>query len=692
MRKFFILFLMCAFYFTQAQNVSLTEATKVASLYFSHDHSNQIACALVAKDKFDTLFYVMNYEDSWVLISGDKNCVPILAFSNEGRFAEDDVIPPVKMWMDNYENQIKEMKSRKSINPEAQAQWKKLLSSKSDELEIVKEVSPLLTSKWGQDDKYNFYCPKDLNGKNGRVVTGCVATALAQILYYFRFPESGTGSYTYEHDTYGTLSANFEEATYDYEGMADVPGTINPAASLLISHLGISVDMVYGAGASGMFNHKGAYTLHTYFKYSPETQYLFRDSTTVNWDSVIVHHLDQKIPLYYAGWGRPYTEGHGFVCDGYKLYEDSSYYYHFNFGWNGSYDGYFYTDNLVVGGANFKLVQELIINAYPDTTQYTYPNAPLTGSRTLTDESGSFHDGSAPAQGYNTNMDYTWIIKPDVDNLTSISFDFNYQIAENDTLFITTNDNAIQDYILTKDSASLSFTSKGTEIRVRFKSADQENNLPGFKGNYKSNYTQFCTRTTLYPEQTGQFGDGSGNLNYNNCSYCEKSIIVSIATPFITLTFDSFETEEGEDILYIYDSRSKTLLETLSGNHTGRSFTFNTNRLDLIFETSASVTYPGWELTYTASTTGISNHNEKKSYTLYPNPANDYIYLQTNENSISDHQPDIYLYDIYGRLLLQQKTTGESTLVNVANLSSGIYILKVMGNRGLIESFKIVKD
>ena len=692
MKKIFTLILICITSFVQAQNVSFAEAEKVASLHFANDRSNQISCALIAHDKLDTLFYVMNHGESWVLIPADKNCVPVLAFSNEGSYSEESVIPPVKMWLDNYKEQIKEMKSRKSFNPDAQAQWKRLLSSKADEIDITKEVAPLLTSKWGQGDNFNFYCPKDLAGKNGRAVTGCVATALAQILYYFRFPESGTGSYTYEHDTYGTLSANFEEATYDYEAMADVPGSINPAASNLISHLGISVDMVYGAGASGMFNHKGAYTLHTYFKYSPETQYLFRDSVNVNWDSVIVHHLDQKIPLYYAGWGRPYTEGHGFVCDGYKLDVDTNYYFHFNFGWDGAYDGYFYTNNLVVGGMNFKLAQELIINAYPDTTLYTYPDTPLTGSRTLTDESGSFHDGSAPAQGYNPNMDYTWLIKPGVDNLTSISFNLQYQIAENDTLFVSTDDNAIQDHVLTNDAASLAFTSNGSEIRVRFKSSSHDNTLLGFKGNYSSNYTRYCTGSTIYTTNSGQFGDGSNDKNYNNCTYCEKRIRVGNSMPFITLTFNSFETEEGEDFLYIYDTRDNTLLETLSGNHTGRSFTFNSNRLNLIFETSAYTTYPGWELTYTGSETGISTYNNQQTYSLYPNPANDYIYIQSTGNNTSSNQPDIHIYDIYGRLLLQQKTTGETTQVNIANLSSGMYILKIMDNHSLVDSFKMVKE
>ncbi len=143
----------------------------------------------------------------------------------------------------------------------------------------------------------------------------------------------------------------------------------NDAVAELLFHLGVSVDMDYGPTGSGMWNHKAAYSLRTYFNYSPETQYLYRDSTNLDWDSVIVAHLDQKIPMYYAGWSVPNINGHAFIIDGYQT-ED---YFHFNWGWGGSYDGYFYLDNLVPGGNNFNLAQELVINCYPDTINYSYP-------------------------------------------------------------------------------------------------------------------------------------------------------------------------------------------------------------------------------------------------------------------------------------------------------------------------------
>jgi hypothetical protein len=113
------------------------------------------------------------------------------------------------------------------------------------------------------------------------------------------------------------------------------------------------------------------------------------------------------MPLYYAGWSVPNINGHAFVCDGYQNGD----YFHFNFGWSGSDNGYYYLDNLTPGGNNFNLAQELIINIYPDTVNYTYPPY-CSGSTSLTYKQGSFTDGSGPARDYLQGTDCSWLINP----------------------------------------------------------------------------------------------------------------------------------------------------------------------------------------------------------------------------------------------------------------------------------------
>ena len=208
-------------------------------------------------------------------------------------------------------------------------------------------------------------------------------------------------------------------------------GHSNLEVAELLYHLGVSVDMVYGPDGSGMYNHKAAYSLRTYFKYSPETQYVYRDSTTMDWDSLLIAHLDQRIPMYYAGWSVPNINGHAFICDGYQGTD----YYHFNWGWDAAYNGYFYTDNLTPGGSNFNLAQELIIHAVPDTSQYAYP-VNCQGDITYTGMFGTIDDGSGPLYPYANGSDCTWLIAPD-DSVNFVTLDIlNYDLADGDTLFI----------------------------------------------------------------------------------------------------------------------------------------------------------------------------------------------------------------------------------------------------------------
>ncbi len=142
--------------------------------------------------------------------------------------------------------------------------------------------------------------------------------------------------------------------------------------------------------------------------------------------------LDRKMPCYYAGWADyTYTSGHGFVVDGYQ-----GDYFHMNWGWSGYLDGYFLLDNLTPGGSNFNYAQELIINCYPDTVNYTYPSF-CSGLDTLSSLSGSIEDGSGPMTDYMPNTECSWLIDPQTseDSVIKITLNFHrFQTASEDTL------------------------------------------------------------------------------------------------------------------------------------------------------------------------------------------------------------------------------------------------------------------
>ena len=680
----FLVFFFVSVFSGKTQTVSMEEAMTVAERFLGKKQKSTMSCAKVVQQNADTLLYIFNSDRAFVVVSASKKTIPVLAYSEAGIFNEKDLIPPVAMWLKHYENQIVALKkSEAEAASHAVKSWKFLLENGKTQKSNTDEVLPFLRSQWGQGKMYNYYCPKDdSSSNNGRAVTGCVATAMAQLMYYFRFPQSGTGSYSYTHQKYGKLSANFATANYDYDAMCAKPADKNAAISLLMYHCGVAVDMVYGHSSSGMYNHKAAYALNKYFKFSPKTQYVFRDSTTLNWDSLIVWHLDRKIPLYYAGWTNPHTDGHAFICDGYRKDEQGNYYYHFDFGWDGNSNNYFYTDALIYG---FNLAQELIIHAYPDTAKYVYPQPYNPNGRdTLTEEAGSFTDGSGIFSHHAQNRDFTWVILPDAEVIDAISFSLHYQLSTDDTLFVETDDPLRSNYVFTDTSASFSARIRGTQIAVRLKTLSGDDASGIFHASYATEYPSYCSfETKMQP--TGTLSDGSGNKKYNNMTTCEKRIVLGGNSPYTALNvrFTKFETEENRDFLYIYDlsKKPKELLQTLSGRFTDSSFTFNTKSLSFIFETDERNVFDGWELSYTAGhIDGVNEWTmENGQWTIYPNPTRGKL---TIVSAGATHALPVQctVYNIAGQSVETPHATSlqdGTVTVDISHLTNGLYFLKV---------------
>ncbi|RLD56144.1 MAG: hypothetical protein DRJ05_11780, partial [Bacteroidetes bacterium] len=298
------------------QKVNIEDAQRVAIIFY-YERANQyelikyndieIAESYKVKSDENTIYYVFNiFPTGYVLVSGAKNSIPVPAYSLKTSYSDFNQPPQFKAWVKQYFDQINYAIENQTATPlETISEWERLLTINPVELQVLKnekEVSPMLLSTWNQGNHYNQMCPADQGGPSGHCYTGCVATAMGQLCNYFRWPDTGVGSYTYEHPDYGTISANFGETHYQWNEMANSLYSPNPAVAELLFHLGVSVDMDYGPNGSGMWNHKAAYSLRTYFKYAPESEYLYRDSSNLNWDSVVVAHLDRKIPMYYAGW------------------------------------------------------------------------------------------------------------------------------------------------------------------------------------------------------------------------------------------------------------------------------------------------------------------------------------------------------------------------------------------------------
>jgi hypothetical protein len=306
--------------------------------------------------KPEALFYIYNVSVNrgFVIVSADDDAIPVLGYSTEGSYTGNDMPVAFDKLLEKYKQEIKYIKiNQLQADENINKQWQENLTASYAASLSPNAVSPLVATKWNQAPYYNDLCPYDATYKE-RTVTGCVATAMAQIMKFWNYPANGTGFYQYNHSNYGTLSANFGSTTYSWGSMPNSLSGSNNAIATLMYHVGVSVEMDYGPGSTGgsaayvisAASAKQAcseYALKTNFGYATTMQGLLRDNYSEStWIGMLKTDLDAGRPILYTGFGQG---GHAFVCDGY----DNSNNFHFNWGWGGMYDGYFNINNLNPG-------------------------------------------------------------------------------------------------------------------------------------------------------------------------------------------------------------------------------------------------------------------------------------------------------------------------------------------------------
>jgi hypothetical protein len=318
--------------------------------------------------------YIFNNEtyNGFVIVSGNKAVYPVLAYSLEEEFNEAEIPSVVKEWLDIYKKQIEYLgKLKSTANSKTIAAWDKYSDPKFAEkissagLKSLKaDVAPLLSTKWNQGVYYNALCPTTTSGgSGGHVWAGCVATAQGQIMKYYNYPEQGVGEHSYIHSVYGEQSANFGATTYNWSSMPTSLSSHNIDVATLLYHCGVSVNMNYGPSGSGASGSAPKNSLINYFKYSSNMLYTSKGNySEEDWKSLLKNEIDAGRPMYYVGHG---SGGHAFNCDGYQGDD----YFHFNWGWGGSYNGYFYLDDLTPGGHNFTNSQAALVGAVPETME-----------------------------------------------------------------------------------------------------------------------------------------------------------------------------------------------------------------------------------------------------------------------------------------------------------------------------------
>ena len=327
---------------------------------------------VVSRDVQDTVFYYVfnvneNVGGGFVIVSGDDAVTPVLGYSENGSYDENNLPPNFAYWMDYLQQEIRWAILQKQLQSKTVCQeWNDYLDGNVASAESAS--TPLIRTTWDQDTTYWDLCPM-IDGKS--TVTGCVATAMAQIMNYHRYPAQGTGrseAYKTRTSKINVPSVSFE-VNYDWANMLNFYSTGNStqkqqtAVATLMYHCGVSVKMDYclsSSGGSGAYSENVPVALSKHFGYDKNCSYVTRSSySDLAWESLIKEQLDAGLPVYYSGHGD--KGGHAFICDGYR--DDRT--FHFNWGWGGYADGWFVTTALNTMVGRFNTQQGMVIDIKP---------------------------------------------------------------------------------------------------------------------------------------------------------------------------------------------------------------------------------------------------------------------------------------------------------------------------------------
>ena len=322
-------------------------------------------------------YYVFNkgMGEGYVIVSGDDRTEPILGYCDEGEFDYEQLPPQLQGLLNDYARQIARLQQGRGVVI-------------SDAIPTHPKVPELMKSKWSQGYPYNLTCPEYFS--LGRSVTGCVATAIAQILYYHReksVSETTAAMPAYdtwtEHPTYGHLHVEGipEGSPIDWENMKDEYGTATEkqrkAVADLMHYCGVAVKMDYTNASSGAQSYDAYQAFGKYFGYGSSVRYVSYSTVTsdTEWDRIVYAEIAAGRPVYVSGSNS--EAGHAFVADGY----DGNLKYHINWGWGGTSDGYYLLTNLTpgqqgIGGSNdgYNGYREIVVGIEPEN----YGEKPMT--------------------------------------------------------------------------------------------------------------------------------------------------------------------------------------------------------------------------------------------------------------------------------------------------------------------------
>lgn len=370
---------------TPAEALQRAQGDVPAKVAAAQSKSRLVKTGYTAKKQPAYYIFDNSGDNGYMILAADDVAMPVLGYSATGTINPDDMPENLRGWLENYAAEIQWAAEREASGDYIAKDLTK--ASAASKRDTWANIAPLCATKWNQSEPYDLYTPDiTYRGQNMKAATGCVATAMAQLMKYHNYPAKGKGTVSYQWTKYNdfyndgdndpstqvTMSMDFSSVTFDWNNMLDVytdggyTSVQADAVATLMKACGYSVEMSYGP-ESGAVTGEVANALKTYFGYDSNTRFysrLYYDIDT--WEEMLYNNLKNVGPVQYSG--RNDYGGHSFIIDGYA----GDGYFHLNWGWGGMSDGDFLItaldpDAQGVGGslAGYNQKQGAILGAQP---------------------------------------------------------------------------------------------------------------------------------------------------------------------------------------------------------------------------------------------------------------------------------------------------------------------------------------
>lgn len=322
-------------------------------------------------------------QNGWVMVSGDDGIRPVLAFSFENSITpENEWNDAARFLLGLYQEEISD--AIKDPDLRRDKRWDRPELPSMTKSVSAEPITPFIEVNWDQGGGWNMFCPYDEDGPSDHAYVGCVAVAMAQAMSVYEYPVRPKGIKSYYHEDYGSIAVNYDMADpYEWGEMSSVSS--DSFNAILLYHCAVSVEMDFGPTGSGAYVRTATSSMSQYFNYSRNLMFKDRYEDAEEWEAVLVDELSAGRPIIYRGVND--DGGHAWNIDGYNNISDVSY-FHMNFGWSGSQNGYYTLDDISPGSNEFNSGQGALMGISPPVSApYDLSLSALTVQEELPDSS-----------------------------------------------------------------------------------------------------------------------------------------------------------------------------------------------------------------------------------------------------------------------------------------------------------------